>query len=177
MLRAAPTAMLLLLGCHAAGPALPEEPFSLCGSVDGVHSTVRIEFSAMRGFVGDVGRPISLCRGSDRACMDFPFVFSEPPRLPRSDSDIVRWRIGNHSFSMSLRPNSTDIFIIELITSPGGNGRSHTSAWRSFYTYHSTDGILALRVEGSPTRSFRCGGRFTFDALRALKRVSARQPN
>lgn len=144
----------------------------LCSSSAGYESRIYIELDERHGYIGfldDVGRPLSRCAATGPACIDFPFAFSAPPRLPRDNIEQVAWQAGAYRFSMRMRDAGDQIYRIDVAS---GDPVTSRHAWRgrAEYAYHRDEGILGLRVEGGPHEWVRCGGRLTFDDLESVVR-------
>jgi hypothetical protein len=124
----------------------------------------------MRGAVTDTSRPVSQCGNDAAACIDWPFQISAPPRLPAGTSEVVRWSVDDHRFSIRPLPESPGAYAIEVLTRFRPMDGRPSQIARIHYRYSDDSGFESSQVEGAPESWRRCQGRLTFDDLRELTR-------
>ncbi len=170
MLRVAIAAFVLVAqGCHSPRTRAAASEFRLCNGDPALLSLVSIDYVNLRGYSNDYGEAIKTCGEAAEPCIDFPLLLSAPPRLPTNISEVVQWQVGDDRFAIRQMRGATDAYYVEATEfRPGPDGRPQRFG-RSSYTYTSDMGILTFRAEGNePHWMVRCGGRLTFEDLRAL---------
>jgi hypothetical protein len=161
---AALSASLLAIGCAETVPTSDATQFHLCDAPG--MAVIRIDYARLYGVNDDVGRiPLSTCGEGTEACISYPIRIAAPPRLPKTAGEDVRWSVGDHDFRIARRGTSDDYLVEAVLFRRSGSGREFVE--RHFYEYREGEGVTRYRSEGGATSS-RCGGRMTFDDLRAL---------
>ena len=159
-----------LAACMSQGaPAPVREAFGLCETTPGgLGDDVVLDFNSREGQSGDVGMPIQSCGGDGPACISAPITLSAPPRLPQNAGDVVRWRVGQHRFELSM-PSSTPGTYRMVVRSPPPpilRPRGRDTIYE--FTYDAREGVTAMSIPGESARWTRCSGRLTFEDLGTL---------
>lgn len=142
----------------------------MCSDDPRVFETLILDFAALRGRFSDFERPVSRCEDANSPCIDFPIMISAPPRFPTRPAEEVSWRNGNFRFGLWLLPGSISgqDYVFEITRlEPRGDGRS-IPVGRWLHHYRTDEGLLSQRSAIQPHGLVRCGGRLTFDDVRAL---------
>ena len=137
----------------------PRDGAMFCRPSEFLGMVVQIDFRKNRGLWEDVGRPITVCGDTNLACINFPLLISVPP-----DDD---WR---SKLPYSWEAGSADFTIEQLVDNTSGQFfiTARDSSKVMFYNYSSDQGVLSVRLGYSDEDRWNlCGGRFTFDRLKA----------
>jgi hypothetical protein len=161
--------LLLAQACTPERTDAPRGEFLLCSDDPRMPHIISIDFAAMFGRSSDYGRPISRCADEKAPCLDFPLLVSAPPRLPSQPSEEVSWRNGDFRFGLRILSGSPsgDAYVLEVIRFEARAGRN-VPIGRWLHHFTRDEGLLTSRTMTEPTAWVRCGGRLTFDDLRAL---------
>jgi len=161
----------ILVACDA--PEAPEAGgrteglFRLCNDESASNSVIEIDLASMQAHAFDVRTSARLCAEQGLACISYPMLLAAPPRMPRDESEVVRWTADGGHFAIRRVGEGPARYAITLSVTGEVPGRGRVTQ-RSWYDYHSVEGVTAAGFEGDPGIWRRCSGRLTFADLALL---------
>jgi len=152
--------LLVLTVLAACGRLVgPRDGASFCRPNEILGMRVVIDFRESKGTWEDVRMPLRACGDTELACVGFPVLFSAPPDEDWSSKLPVSWEAGSANFTIEQVSNDpSDHFLVT----------ARDSSIVMFYNYSPDQGVLSFRLGDSEEDRWNlCGGRLTFDRLKA----------